>query len=262
MMHTTKSIIADLREMGIEENTVLMVHSSLRSIGDVQGGGSAVLDALCASVQNGLLIVPTHTWASIKEDGDMFDVETSASCVGALTNLARQDERFIRSSHPTHSVCATGRDSREYIHLDDNAHTPTPPNGCFGVLKEKQAKILFLGAPLSKNTFVHSIEEYMNVPNRFTASSYKFYSKRGYSIVEYQMVRHYNKDCPHISDNYEKLLPIMLKLGIATAGKVGDATSYLVDAKGCFDLVCHILKKDIDALSDMRDIETYTNDFK
>lgn len=256
-MHTKDSLIKDIKDMGINSADTLMIHSSLKSVGDVEGNGETVLSAFMEVVNDGLLVFPTHTWGFIREDEDVFDKNNSDSNVGMLSNLARKNPNFIRSNHPTHSVCAYGKNANEYILLDDNSSTPTDPNGCFGVLKDMNAKILFLGAKLSKNTFVHSIEEYMNVPNRFTDKKFHFYSKDNDKVIEYNVYRHFNKECPHISDNYEKLLPLMLKYGIASKGIIGDSESYLVDAKGCFDLVVKILADDIEALSTNKDISQY-----
>ncbi len=256
-MYTKENLINDIEKMGIKSTDTLLIHSSLKSVGEVEGKGETVLDSFMEVVNNGLLIFPTHTWGYIRNDGDIFDKNNSDSNVGALTNIARKNPNFIRSNHPTHSVCAYGKNAKEYIELDNNVSTPTDPKGCFGILKDMNAKILFLGAKLSKNTFVHSIEEFMNVPNRFTPNKFHFTSKDNEIVREYNVYRHYNKECPHISDNYEKLLPLMLKYGIATKGTIGDSESYLIDAKGCFDLVVRILTNDIDALSTNKDISNY-----
>lgn len=260
-MYTKNDLIKDLKKLGINETDTVMVHSSLRSVGEIEGGKENVLHALMDVLNDGLLLFPTHTWSTMKEDGQVFDVLETESCVGALTNIARKHPEFKRSNHPTHSVCAWGRDKEIYVTLDDDACTPTPPKGCFGALTERKGKILFLGASLTKNTFVHSVEEYMDVPLRFTEHVYHFITKNGDETKDFHVVRHYNEKCPHISDNYIKLLQPMLDFKIAVEGRVGDAVSYLVDAKGCFDLTCYILKQDIQALSDMRDITPYIKGF-
>ncbi|MFC6726116.1 AAC(3) family N-acetyltransferase, partial [Halobium palmae] len=43
---TTDSIVSDLRDLGVERGDVLLVHSSLSSLGWVSGGAPAVVDAL------------------------------------------------------------------------------------------------------------------------------------------------------------------------------------------------------------------------
>lgn len=248
-----------LKEIGIYNNDTLMIHSSLKALGI---DGKEFIDELCEYLNDGLLIFPTHTWGIIKEDEQFFDVLNTKSNVGMLTNIALNDKRFKRSFHPTHSVCAYGKNKDSYLACDLKANTPVPPNGCFGALKDLRAKILFIGAPLSKNTFVHSIEEEFNVPNRFTEHKYHFITKYGDERYDYYMPRHFNKDCLHISDNYEKLLPFMLKYSMAKEGTIGYAKSYLVDALGCYKLVSHILKHDIHAFDDQRDIAKYLTDFE
>ena len=66
---------------------------------------------------------------------------------------------------------------------------------------------------------------------------------------------HYSTLNPHISDNYEKLLPVMLKRNIAKKVKILDSNSYLVNSKLLYELVKEILNKDIHAFDDLRDIE-------
>lgn len=195
-----------------------------------------------------------HTWATIKSDNNTLIKTECNSCVGYLTNVVIKDKDFIRSNHPTHSVCAYGKNASSYIKNDDYAKTPVPVKGSFGKLKNG-GYIMFIGAPLSKNTFVHSIEEYFNVPNRFTNHIYTFYTKDSSDIKEFRMPRHYSTLNPHISDNYEKLLPLMLKTNVAKKIKILDSTSYLVDAKKLFDLVSIILNTDLHAFDDLRDIE-------
>lgn len=253
--NTYDDLVYDIKKAGIEDDDVLMIHSSLRSVGKIVGGAENLVKAFKDSLTNGLLIFPTHTWASIQKDDMIFDVNESVSCVGALTNVARCMEGFKRSMHPTHSVCAYGKGRDEYLSLDMNAKTPCSPNGCFGSLKEMNAKILFLGAPLSKNTFIHSIEEEMDVPDRFTSHIYHFRSKDNENIKDFYMPRHYSTKSAHISDHYEKLLPIMLGHNIAKKVYIGNSISYLVDAKKCHSMVKEMLSNDIHAFDDFESVE-------
>lgn len=249
-MYSKKELIEGFKNIGIKNYDFLMIHSSFKSINT--DCPKTVIEALEEVVTDGLIVYPTHTWNYIKEDLDVFDKYESKSCVGAITNEAL-NLGYKRSNHPTHSVCCKGKNEDKYLKRDDVTSTPCNPEGCFGALKFG-GKILFLGAKLSKNTFIHSIEEYMNVPNRFTSRKYHFISK-GEKIINYHIFRHYNEKCPHISDNYEKLLPFFLELGIANKGYIGDSESYLVDGKKCFDFVCFLLKKDIHIFDDLREIK-------
>ena len=255
-MITKKQLINEIININIKPTDTLLIHSSLKSLGYVEGGATTVVEAFMEVVNNGLLIFPTHTWGIIREDNQIFDVKETQSNLGAIPNAALNTNKFIRSNHPTHSVCAYGEKALEYTKLDDNAITPCGPNCCFGALKNMNAKILFLGAPLSKNTFIHSIEEEMNVPDRFTSHIYNFYTKDvNNDIINYNMPRHYSTKSPHISDHYEKLLPVLMSNNIAKKVKLGESTSYLVDANKCYNLVKNLLKENIHIFDDFTPIK-------
>lgn len=256
MKYNYSHLLYDLNNLGLKSNDVLMIHSSFKSVKNIEGGANTILRGFKEILKDGLILIPTHTWATMKEDYQVMDKKSQNSCVGYLTNVVIADDDFVRSNHPTHSVAACGKNALEYIKDDDYAKTPASPNGCFGKLING-GKILFLGAPLSKNTFVHSLEEMADVPNRFTQHIYTFYTKdENGDLKEFHMPRHFNEKCPHISDNYEKLLPIMLEKNIAKEVKILDSKSYLVDAQLCSKLVFDILKKDIHAFDDDRDIKS------
>lgn len=255
-MYKYEDILNDIKHLGLNGSETIMIHSAFSSINNIDCKAEGVLKAFKEFFKDGLVLLPSHTWASIKQDGDIFIKTDMNSCVGYLTNVAISDPDFKRSNHPTHSVLAFGKLAKEYIKDDDYAKTPVPVNGSFGKLKNN-GYILFIGCPLSKNTFIHSIEEEFNVKDRFTEHIYKFYTKDNDRLIEFNMPRHYSTLNPHISDNYEKLLPILLKKNIAKKVKILDSISYLVNAKELHLLVSNILKSDIHAFDDLRDLNKY-----
>jgi len=56
---------------------------------------------------------------------------------------------------------------------EDLCAAPCPRNGCFGGLYDENAQLLFLGATLKTNTFIYSIEEWLNIPDRINPQSKK-----------------------------------------------------------------------------------------
>lgn len=258
MAYTTKEdILFDLKKTGLKNNDKLMIHSSLKSFGNIEGND--ILLALKEYFNQGLVIFPTHTWAYIKEDNQIFDVNNTPSCVGMLTNLALKDKDFKRSLHPTHSVCAYGKNKEKYLLLDNNQNTPVSPTGCFGSLAKMNAKIVFLGAPLSKNTFIHSIEEVFNVPDRFTDKIYHFISKDNDLFYDYYMPRHFSTKRDHLSENYTKLLPHLIKHNIAYIDYIGNSKSVIIDAKECYLYVSYLLKNNLHIFDDDKE---YFDDYK
>ena len=62
----------DIKNMGIKNNDTLLIHSSMKAIGQVEGGAETVLDAFMEYLEKGLLILPTHSWNNINEKNNVF----------------------------------------------------------------------------------------------------------------------------------------------------------------------------------------------
>ncbi len=243
-MYTKQDILNDLINIGIKPTDTLLVHSSMKSVGEVEGGADTVLDAFIDYMKDdGLLIFPTHTWEQINDEYNIFNPMTEPSCVGILTNLFMKRPGAVRSLHPTHSVAAIGKDAAEYTSGEENFDTPCSRNGCWGKLYDRKAKILFLGCSLKKNTFIHGVEEWNRIPNRLMEKQrqLKILTPDG-RIIDRPFHSHYFPG-GDVSQNYDKMLPPFLHYGITKKGKIGDAECYLCDAVGMADLTSDYLKR-------------------
>ena len=114
-MYTKDDLKNDLKRLGINQYGTLKVHSSYKSIGEVDGGPETVLDSLSEYMEEGLLVLPTHTWDHVNQANPVFHVDQSETNVGILTELFRKRDGVIRSLHPTHSVGALGKDAKELM---------------------------------------------------------------------------------------------------------------------------------------------------
>lgn len=260
MLYKKDGLISCIANIGIKPADTLLIHSSLKAVGPLENGADTVLDAFIEYLKDGLLIFPTHTWAQMNDQYNVFNPATEPSCVGILSNLFMKRPNVLRSLHPTHSVAALGKDAAEYIAGEENRDTPCPRGGCWGKLYDRKAKILFLGCSLKSNTFLHGVEEWNNVPMRLadTYQQLKIVTPEG-RIINRPLYRHYNPLC-NISHNYDKMLEPFLHMGIARKGLIGDAASVLCDAAGMADLTSLFLKKNPDLFIDSSPIpkEWYT----
>lgn len=249
-MHNKSTLIKDIETAGIRKNGTLLIHSSMKAIGEVDGGAETVLDAFSEYMSDGLLIFPTHSWDEGHLKNDFYDYKTEPSCVGILTNLFMKRQGAMRSLHPTHSVTAMGKRAREYIGRDNNVTTPCPRTGCFGGLYDENAQLLFLGASLKTNTYIHSLEEQLEIPNRLADKprKLKILQENG-SVNEIDYYGHYST-LGDVSKNYDKLLKPMLKMGIAKKVKIGDAISYLVEVVPMTDWVLGLLRENFALFDD------------
>lgn len=246
-MFTKNDIINDLKTIGIKPSDTLMVHSSMKAIGEVEGGADTVLDALIEYMKEGLLILPTHTWKQTNETYNVYNPKTEPSCVGILTNLFLKRPGVIRSLHPTHSVAAIGKDAIEYTTGEEQWDTPCPRHGCWGKLYDRKAKILLLGCDLRRNTFLHSVEEWSDIPLRLTekCENLKIINWND-EVIDRPMYRHYNPIVRSISENYDKMEEPFLHKGIVRKGKVGEANCILGDAVAMADLTSSFLQQNPD----------------
>lgn len=244
-----------LQNMGLESTDKVMIHSSMKAIGDVEGGADTVLDAWMDYFAEGMVMLPTHTWKQMNEQYNVFDPETEPACVGVLPNLFRKREGVYRSLHPTHSIAAFGKEAKEYVQGEEKLSTPCAPEGCFGRLKDIGAYILLVGVTHARNTYIHSIEESFEVPERLTDKPTTFYIKLpDGSLKEVQMHRHYNPIEEHISDTFDKFMAGYYELGAARKVTFGDAQCILCKADRLFEATKIILKKDIDCFISRKEI--------
>ena len=83
-MHTFNSLLQDIKQAGIHKQGTLLVHSSMKAIGEVEGRADTVLDALIEYMKDGLLVFPTHSWSGENLKGGIYDPKTDPTCVGFL----------------------------------------------------------------------------------------------------------------------------------------------------------------------------------
>jgi aminoglycoside 3-N-acetyltransferase len=161
-------IATDLRAAGVRPGGVLLVHSSLSSMGHVVGGPETVILGLLEVLgPEGTLLMPALSYEHVTTKNPIFDARRTPSNVGAIPESFRKRAGTRRSMHPTHSVCGVGPRTAEL--LGDHAldRTPCGPNSPFHKLRDAGGQILMLGCGLRPNTSMHAIEELVEPPYLF-----------------------------------------------------------------------------------------------
>jgi aminoglycoside 3-N-acetyltransferase len=158
----------------------VLVHSSLKALGYVDGGPAAVVEALVDAfvVRNlGTVMLPAYSIAGSMHStllaGQVFDVRTTPSNLGAIPEAFRQHPDAIRSIHPTHSFAAIGPDSRWLLEEHHTCGSSFGAGSPMAKLGEKQGYLFGLGTNLGNVTYYHCLEELEpDFPfNVFTADS-------------------------------------------------------------------------------------------
>ena len=242
-MYCKDDLVRHIRALGIQPSDTVMVHTSLKSLGVIDPEGKTTaeiyIDALREVLCNGLLLIPTHTWATVRENGQEFDVRTSLPCIGAVPTVAVKlaaesydagNRTCLRSLHPTHSVVAFGERAEAYLFDDRFAATPAPAKGAFGKLYEEDAKVLLVGVNQGRTTFFHAVDEYLDIPNRLCQDSVSL-TVRDYdgTTTPRLLTRHSHS----MSDYFMNYEPYLEQLGAVTFGRIGDALVRVCDARKC-----------------------------
>lgn len=238
--------------MGILPTDTLLIHSSMKAIGEVEGGADTVLDAFSEYLSEGLLVLPAHTWANMSEIYNRYHPKTEPTCVGILPNLFLQREGVLRSLHPTHSLSALGKEAQNFVEGEENQMTPCGPGGCYDRLRQRNAKILLLGVGHERNTYIHCVEELLNIPDRLTKEPTHFeIVMPDNSIKNTYMYRHYNAINPHISEEYPKLEQAFYDRNAARTVTFGSARCILCDANKVYEVTKTILSHQPNCLMDL-----------
>ena len=116
-------------------------------------------------------------------------------------------------------------------------------------LKDVGGKILLVGVGHERNTYIHSVEEVLNVPNRLSDMPVLMkIVQHGKKPVYVYMRKHYNSQQPHISENFVKLNRAFDECGATVHTVFGSAECILCDARRIFEVTRHVIAPDPECL--------------
>jgi len=158
-MTTPQDITNALQTAGVHRGDHLVVHSSLRAIGPVEGGAEAVVNALLQTVgDQGTLAIPAFNYTR-PVPTPYFDPAATPGATGALGELFRKRPGTRRSLHPAHSLCASGPRAAEFL-ADHDRH------GSFGIdspldrIAAAGGWTLLAGVSQTSNSMIHIAESH------------------------------------------------------------------------------------------------------
>jgi aminoglycoside 3-N-acetyltransferase len=254
-MITKQQLTEDLRAMGIQPNDTVLIHISMKSVGEVEGGADGLIDAFCEYLTDGLFLVPTHTWDGVNADNPIYDVRTSVPCIGAVPRVAAFRKDGIRSLHPTHSIWAYGKNAESFVRGEENAASPAPVGFCWDKLADMGAKILLIGVSHNRNTFIHSIDERMNLPDRLGDPYALTIVDHCGNALDRSMRPHRCSRTNDVSKFYINFEKPLVALSAQSFGQLGNAQVRIVDAQKCREIVSRIYSRsEADIFTQYREI--------
>ncbi|WP_422124212.1 aminoglycoside N(3)-acetyltransferase [Planococcus sp. X10-3] len=172
-----ESLKKQLTDLGIEEGSRIMVHSSLKSMGWIAGGPQAVVEALMETVTaSGTIVMPAQSadnsdpvyWMEppipenwheeLRQQLPAYHPHlTPLRGMGKIAECFHRHPGTIRSQHPAHSFMAWGKDAEEWMRdhpLEDSFGDSSP----LAKMMDAELQILLIGVGFDTCTALHFAE--------------------------------------------------------------------------------------------------------
>ena len=273
---TRDQIVSGLKAMGVVEGDILFIHSSLKSLGYVEGGPKTVIEGLLDAVgPEGTLLLPTYYMpggsilGTCKLEGYVFDPRIHGTNMGALPEAFLQFEGVKRSIHPTHSVSAIGNQAAfltEAHHLAPSVFGKGSPWQRF---HELNGKVLGLGISMGPVTFYHLLEDTQGeeFPVKVWMDETYQMPCKGWQGEDFKVpVRPYRAELPPIRIDHKSrgdLRDYMWKsfqaASIVSTGNVGQAKCWTISAQSFYTHLEKLASQNITVYSQFTDEENKGN---
>lgn len=240
---TKEDIKKGLQELGLKRGDVVGVHSSLSSFGYVEGGADTVIDALlCVVGEEGAVVMPTYSTNRIdvertKEEVEMgvtwkskilpYDPKKTPCWTGKIPDTFWRRKEAFRSSNPTHSLAAIGKNAEELCKGWDR-------------LLEADGYILLIGVGLGSCSAMHLAENYVQLPEHILKKI----------TPPPELIKKYPESEWDIGfgpyPDFAKMEKICEKHGIVKTTTIGEATVKLLKLRDLVELYAEALRNDPD----------------
>lgn len=245
MPWSADSLAEQLGALGLGNGHIVLVHSSLREIGEVVGGAAGFIAAIQQVIgPEGTIVVPTLTEENSKTsrahrkrieglsqkeveeflaDMPSFDVESTPSNAGTLAELIRLMPGAVRSAHPVTSFAALGPKATTLVadHALNSYHGEQSPLG--RLYDEPRAQVLLAGVEYDKCSAFHLAEHRLRLPDQ-PRTRYEFVLDEGDGPRWHAVDSIYLDD----SDFAELGAAVAARPGLAATGPLGSGSAHLL----------------------------------
>ncbi|MGJ5814638.1 aminoglycoside 3-N-acetyltransferase [Paludibaculum fermentans] len=237
MISTRASLCTDFASLGIRPGEVLMVHSSVRAVGEVRGGVNVIVQALLDALGPAGTLVAYLDFEPCFEDEDMEDVPVfdkriahAARDHGILHETIRNWPGTLRSDHPDAGVAALGAQA-EWITAEHPFHYGYGPGTPLEKVLLAKGRVLMLGAPLDTITLLHFAEHQAQLPDKRIRRYRRLMpGTNGPEWVEFEEFDTADPVHDLLPQNcFEQIAKAYLAAGGGVQGRVGGADAFLFD---------------------------------
>ncbi|MCP4158927.1 MAG: aminoglycoside 3-N-acetyltransferase [Deltaproteobacteria bacterium] len=253
---TKNQLVNELIELGLSEGQTVMLHASVKRIGNIEGGPQTIIEALLEVLTSSGTLMMLVGWednpynisgASFQDNIDnlpekkrrafynstSFDPEYSRSdkkVMGILPEYLRTYPGSIRSRHPL-GYAAVGKMAQSVL-KDQQWQYREGSGSPLEKLCEVGGKVLLLGSPTGNVTLLHFAENLADIPNKKIVHYKMPIIQNGNRIwkdfEEYDFI---NGIVPWSEDYFKNIVDEYIEKGNGVQGSVGMAECHLFNAK-------------------------------
>jgi aminoglycoside 3-N-acetyltransferase len=219
-MVTKIDIATALRALGLKPGDIVLLHSSLASLGEVEGGAEAMVEAFLTVLGDaGTLVAPVF------EPG-----------LGVISEAINNHPRAVRSVHPLACVAAIGKDAEKLCRDHWKAETAHAQGTPYLRIADKGGYVCLLGVDQDRSTTLHTAEALLRLPYLTTET-------RAFPTPEGEITRSW-AFFPGPHRNFIGLDPLLRESGRMKMGKIGNAVVRLIRSRDLIELVLEAGRKD------------------
>ncbi len=246
---TRRQLAEDCRRTGLAPGDVVMVHASLRAVGDILGGPDVLIDTIGEAIgADGTMMMyvgcqepfddvgrkqwPAEETDFVLEHCPVFDPATARAAreFGALAELFRTRPGVKCSANPGARMAALGAKA-EWLTEDHPLDYGYGPGSPLAKLCETGGKVLLIGSSADDATVLHYAEHIAPIPDKKVVHIESPLSRDGrrtwVDIEEYDTSIGV-VDWP--DGFFADIVGRFLGTEHAQTGRIGDAASHLLDA--------------------------------
>ena len=230
--------------LGINSGDVVLVHSSFKSMGYVEGGAEAVIAGFLDVIEGeGTLVFPTLCQKDFEHSYETWHLDKESD-VGYLTNYFRKRKGTVRSDQATHSVAACGKHAVYLTETHGHTHkrfgnmgdTPFSADSPWEKMYHMDAKIVLLGVKPGCITFRH-YAEYLYIEECLN----RIKGHPDYLEMKEQLWKFWTPGpWPHVNNRW--VVEQMEGEGVVSFSTCGDALLQCIPARYFVDFVINKLR--------------------
>jgi aminoglycoside 3-N-acetyltransferase len=238
-VHSRSSLADDFRRLGVRAGDTVMLHASVRAVGEVAGGPDQIHLALSDALTTaGTLLMYVSCPRHFDEIGrGNLTADQERELLEKLPPFDAHTARAARDNAHVARFAARGRQA-DYLFSEQPWDYAFGRGSALERFAALDGRILLLGCDHDNVTFLHYAEHIVEVPNkriaRFTVPVLEEGRRVWREMEEFDTADGAHAQWP--AGTFAKIVTLFLSQTGMPRSRVGDADTYLLPARGLLDV--------------------------